>query len=82
MRPSIGRIVHFKAPGECGGEVYAAIVTRVNDDGTCELATFGPNSVYFQHNIPELTDRTKMELGGWFWPPRDEKQGTFVSVPT
>jgi hypothetical protein len=65
--PTPGRIVHFH---EEGGP-YPAIITATNPDGTVELATFGRNSLYFQHHVsaggPEATTPTK---GCWTWPPR------------
>lgn len=72
----IGRMVHFFPPRECvaGGpskrECYAAIVVGLNEDGTVELATFGPNSVYFQHNVPMLMGGLE---SGWAWPPRGKE---------
>jgi hypothetical protein len=71
QKPSVGRIVLFE---EKGGP-YAAIITRVNDGsetpaslpGTVELATFGPNSVYFQHGVPY---NAEAHTGTWRWPPR------------
>jgi hypothetical protein len=67
MRPTIGRVVHFAAPVDCGGQIYPAMVTRVAIDGqTLDLVTFGPDSIYFQHAVrPREGDG-----GGWFWPER------------
>lgn len=66
-RPSVGRMVHFH---EDGGP-YPAIITALNDNGTVELATFGRNSLYFQHNVsaggPDAATPSK---GCWTWPPR------------
>ena len=82
MKPSLGRIVHFAPPQECVGPAspttYPAIITQVNpgapragdyggSDETVELATFGPNSLYFQHAIP--FSETAMP-GHWTWPPK------------
>ena len=71
LKPTLGRIVHFAPPGECkspnGPEQYASIITQINPDGTAELATFGPNSLYFQHAIPMAEAPTP---GCWNWPPR------------
>lgn len=65
MKPTVGRIVHFK---EEGGP-YPAIVTKVNEDGTVELTTFGPNSVYFQHAVLQ-DERAEIEHT-WRWPPKE-----------
>lgn len=78
QQPTVGRTVHFVPLMECTGTTtlphYAAIITQVNaatDYGrnpeTVELATFGPNSLYFQHNIP-FSEGYKP--GHWSWPPR------------
>lgn len=61
--------------------LYPAIITQVNkvsvgvpgDDihtnqvETVELATFGPNSLYFQHKVPFSSEP---KPGHWFWPAR------------
>lgn len=59
---------------------YAAIITQVNpgskgvpgDDlsdkpETVEIATLGPNSLYFQHAIPYSSE---LKPGCWSWPAR------------
>lgn len=59
----IGKTVRFAPPQACKGdttpEFYAAIITKVNGPSaehgqvrTVDLVTFGPNSTYFQHNVP------------------------------
>jgi hypothetical protein len=65
VKPTVGRIVLFH---EEGGP-YAAVVTAVNADGSIELATFGRNSLYFQHGVLETDDATRAK-GRWSWPPR------------
>lgn len=60
--------------------LYPAVITQVNreikgvpgDDGTdmaetVELATFGPNSLYFQHKVKFSSEP---KPGHWFWPAR------------
>jgi hypothetical protein len=76
MQPTIGRTVHFKAPGTEGGEVYAAIITRVLSPTRVGLVTFGPRSVYFHDDVEQLVgdgdgdSDSSAGRGGWFWPPR------------
>lgn len=73
-------MVHFVPPQECTAPAtlayYPAIVTQVNPPSdaagaaipeTCELATFGPNSLYFQHHIPFSET---LKPGHWSWPAR------------
>jgi hypothetical protein len=73
MKPTVGRIVHFHPPFDSVANEqpkYAAIVTQVNDDGTLELATFGPSSLYFQRSVPQLglnSENAAWEWG-WAWP--------------
>ena len=77
MRPTVGRIVHYQAPTDCGGEVYAGIVVAVRDlavqaDGQpwlkIDLVTFGPSSIYHNHDVPWTGDEPLP--GAAFWPPR------------
>jgi hypothetical protein len=64
---AVGRIVHFH---EEGGP-YPAIITAINENGTVELATFGRNSLYFQHEVSAGgPDATTPSHGTWTWPPR------------
>jgi hypothetical protein len=70
QKPSPCRIVFFQ---EEGGP-YPAMITKVNEDGSCELTTFGPNSIYFQHGVKQaedLQDGGQATIKGtWTWPPR------------
>ncbi len=63
--PAVGRTVHFHSYNEKGQCPYAAMITQINADGTVELATFGPNSVYFQHNV-KFSHHPKPNH--WSWP--------------
>lgn len=66
-KPSVGRTVHYQSYNENGECAYAAFITQVNEDGTVELATLGPNSLYFQHKVPfSVTPKASH----WNWPPR------------
>jgi hypothetical protein len=71
QKPTVGRMVHFAPPQECVGPasltLYPAIISQVNTDGTVELATFGPNSLYFQHKVQFAAEP---KPGHWFWPAR------------
>lgn len=67
QKPSVGRIVHYQAYNEKGECAYAAIVTRVNEDETIDLATFGSNSLYFQ---PKVKYSAEPKPGCWNWPPK------------
>lgn len=67
MKASIGRIVHYQSYNEKGSCAYAAIISQVNPDGTVELATLGPNSLYFQHSVPFSEEPTPSH---WSWPPK------------
>ena len=70
QKPSIGRIVHFTAadgPPKTGSAAYASIITAVNADESVELATFGPNSLYFQHAVKFDADGANHT---WRWPPK------------
>ena len=74
-KPTLCRMVVFRPPTKCvsdgptGYQQYAAIVTQVNESGSLELATLGPNSLYFQHDVLEFDEKFPAD-GGWMWPPR------------
>lgn len=63
MRPTVGRIVHFVAPGE---GTRAAIVTRVADDDVVDLAAFGRDALSFHHNVAPGKDTASGPC--WLWP--------------
>jgi len=65
--PSVDRMVHFHQDGG----PYPAIITAINPDGTVELATFGRNSLYVQHNVSMGgPDGMTPSKDCWTWPPR------------
>jgi hypothetical protein len=83
MKPTIGRMVHYVPPQDCKGkttlDLYAAVIVKVNPgiqpagdyggcDETVELATLGPNSLYFQHGVPFAEE---LKPGHWSWPKRE-----------
>lgn len=82
MKPTVGRIVHYKTvedwkdvgdgfPILCApSKLCAAIVTDVNEDGTCTLYVLCEPSVYFVTNV-EQSDAPMQ--GCWSWPPREGK---------
>lgn len=71
QKVTVGRIVHFVPPSNKVGpdsiKLVAAIVTGVNPDGTCDLSTFGPTSIYFQLAIPFSEAYAP---GHFSWPPK------------
>lgn len=77
MKPSVGRIVHFKNNQQV---CWAAIITAVNDvrDGRCDLSVFVPRTPdSVQPTVQaggELTYSDVREgdhAGEWHWPERE-----------
>lgn len=69
MKPSVGRIVHYKSTDESAhwnhADTHPAIITRVHSD-TCVNLTVFPDA-------NESVTRTSCVLGQqWEWPPRVE----------
>lgn len=66
-KPSVGRIVHYKAPAndEYPPRTLAALITMVNEDGTVALCCFGPFGFGFRNNITQGDEQSQ-----WNWPPR------------
>ena len=65
MKPSVGRIVHYKRGGEC----HAAIVIDARPDGRVRL------KVFFSHGNWEeslVTHEEGNDNGTWHWPERVE----------
>lgn len=77
QKPSVGRIVHYATTKESGGACWAAIVTGVNSDGTCDLSVFLPRAraraVLEEGGELTLIDvREGLAEGEWHWPERVE----------
>ena len=71
MKPSIGRIVHYVPSGYPDNYCNAAIVTKVNEDGTIGLYCFEPetySSNYTLASVPETIETTRSQH--WHWPER------------
>ena len=66
-QPSIGRIVIYNnGDVVLGDKQLPAIVTRVNEDGSCRLYVFGARGKTF-----EAGNATQgSEMGQWDWPVR------------
>jgi hypothetical protein len=72
MKPSIGRIVHYVAPGSADGTYppahRAAVITEVDSTGLVSLMVFNPTGA---HWVQELA----YDEGGtpftWHWPERE-----------
>lgn len=80
MKPTVGRIVHYRSYGTPGGEYApecrAAVVTKVYwnsvDSGIEEmvsLAVLNPEGMFFNQDVP-FSERP---VGGtWHWPERED----------
>lgn len=71
QKPSIGRIVHYVNLGDRDGkyppETQAALITKVNDDGTVDLKIFYRTGIF---DRPRVAFSETPERGSWSWPPR------------
>lgn len=77
MKPSIGRIVHYTNLGDRDGkyppEVQAALITKLNPDGTVALHIFYPTGQFDMASV-QFTDAaagSEMARGKWTWPARE-----------
>lgn len=79
QKPSIGRIVHYRAHGSPDGthkpEARAAIITGTYktpegeiDALKVDLAVFNPTGMFF--NVCCKLDSDGQSGGSWRWPPR------------
>lgn len=69
QKPSIGRIVHYKAHGSPNGqhlsEPRAAMVTKVHNDTCVDLCVFNPSGLFFNQSCIFGEGP-----GQWSWPTR------------
>lgn len=71
MKPTVGRIVHYRSYGTPGGEYTsqcrAAVITGVNDYDV-SLAVLNPEGMFF-NTAPEGSPDDR---GSWHWPERED----------
>lgn len=84
MKPSIGRIVHYRSYGTPKGEFEstcrAAIITAVGEDPAVgdllgeptgpvvSLCAINPTGLFFHETCPQ--DESNTQGGTWHWPER------------
>jgi hypothetical protein len=77
MKPTTGRIVHYTNLGDKDGkyppQVVAAVVTRVNDDGTVALKALYPTGIFDMPSVAETQETAGSDAarGKWCWPARE-----------
>jgi hypothetical protein len=77
MKPTIGRIVHYTNLGDRDGryppQIIAALVTKINDDGTVALKTFYPTGTFDLPSVLETEEAAGSDgaRGKWCWPARE-----------
>lgn len=82
MKPTIGRIVHYRSYGSADGtyepECISAIVTKVDGEVVnllnermwkVGLAVFNPEGLYFKTACTQ--DESQERGGSWHWPERE-----------
>lgn len=73
MKPSVGRVVHYKSygtpGGEYGAECRAAIVTEAEGE-TIGLFVANPTGLFLNQNVAH--DEDGKAGGTWHWPERVE----------
>jgi hypothetical protein len=94
QKPSVGRIVHYRAYGTPGGEYLpecrAAIITAVEDPSPdapwlepVSLAVLNPTGMFFnqgcKHDEAVLDSGQRGAGGTWHWPGRVEPPAEFSS---
>lgn len=69
--PSVGRTVHYVAPGSADGTYppahRAAIITEVTNATTVSLAVLNPTGIHFAQAIKRDDDKAPFT---WHWPER------------
>lgn len=76
QKPSVGRIVHYTNLGDRDGkyppQVIAAMVTKVNEDGSVALTTFYPTGTFNLGSVAftESAAGSEDARGKWTWPAR------------
>ena len=81
IKPTIGRIVWFRTEDP---EPLAAIVCKVNDDETINLAVFGDTGAFSQaHNVVLVQDEDKRNpvAGECEWMPYQKTQAAKAGAP-
>ena len=77
MKPTVGRIVHFRTYSN--DEVEPAIITKVHNDTCVNLRIFSdsqPHNDEFRISVTQGDSR-----GQWNWPPRTEEKPAPAQVP-
>lgn len=74
QRPSVGRVVHYTAPGS-GDGVYpqacrAAMVTEVQDTLALNLMILNPTGTHFRLGVNEDPGHDEHMSYTWHWPER------------
>lgn len=73
MKPTIGRIVHYRSHGSKDGvyepECRAAIVTGVEYQTAVDLTVFNPEGIFLKQAC--AYDATNTGGGTWHWPERE-----------
>jgi len=71
IQPTVGRVVHYVNLGDKDGkyppQTIAAMVTKVNEDGTVALKAFYPTGIF---DMPAVPFSEEPARGHWSWPPR------------
>ena len=81
MKPSVGRMVHYRSYGSPGGEYAslprAAVVTEVDPDGeTVGLCILNPTGQFFTQHV-KYSETPKP--GHWSWPPRSSDSSVRIA---
>ena len=77
MKPTVGRLVHYTNLGDKDGryppQVIAALVTKVDDDGTVALKVFYPTGIFDIQSLAQTEQPAGSDAarGKWCWPSRD-----------